>query len=140
MSKLRFTEEEMLLIQSNKNIVKCSDKAVTYSKKFKVECVKKYLEGWGPIQIFQVAGMPINLIGRDKPKECIRRWVKKYRVGNEQSLLTETRGQGMKGRKKVTIHNPAVTLEEKLKLAEARIAYLECENEFIKKLNELEGM
>nr|WP_302599964.1 hypothetical protein [uncultured Cellulosilyticum sp.] len=48
--------------------------------------------------------------------------------------MGEKRGTSNSGRPVTS----ELSLEEKLKLAEAKIAYLEMENEFLKKLDELE--
>jgi hypothetical protein len=46
MSKRKFTKEQIGELLKNANVVKCSEKSITYSKEFKVWAVKRYGEGF----------------------------------------------------------------------------------------------
>jgi DNA-binding transcriptional regulator YhcF (GntR family) len=59
---------------------------------------------------------------------------KTYSQFGEEGFYIERRGKGRTGRSS----SKDLSTEEKLKRAEARIAFLEAENEFLKKLDELE--
>ena len=86
------------------------------------------------MDIFIEHGFDLDIIGSDKPQQCLKRWRKTYEMHGEEGLRNERRGKGSTGRPS----SKDLTLEEKLKKAEARIAFLEMENAFLKKLEELE--
>ena len=122
------TEQEELL--RNPNIEKCSDKSITYSTEFKISAVKKYKNGISPIHIFKQAKIDINIIGNKNPKKALSRWKNK----SEIELFTETTGKNRSERPQIK----NLTLEEKLLKLEAKVKYLEIENELLKKLDSLE--
>ncbi|SFK34187.1 hypothetical protein SAMN04487936_113102 [Halobacillus dabanensis] len=134
MSKIIFTESQRRELESNPNIVKVSDRSITYTPEFKVKAVKENAEGKGPHQIFVEHGFDLSIIGSGKPKQCIERWRATFQKYGEEGFYTERRGKGSTGRPSSKELSP----EDKLKKAEARIAYLEAELDFVKKLDELE--
>jgi hypothetical protein len=95
--------------------------------------VKAYLEGKGPADIFKEAGFNLEIIGRDIPNGCLKRWRKTFASQGETGLLEERRGKGSPGRPVME-----VSVEKRLAQAEARIKLLEAENDFLKKLEALE--
>ena len=126
-----FTREEIEKLLQNKNVTKCSEKAISYSKAFKVEAVRLYNEeGLGSRGIFENAGFNLKIIGKDKPKGCLSRWNRIKRIKGSANLETETRGRGGKGRPKTK----GISLADKLKRLEAEVAYLKAENDFLAKL------
>ena len=55
MGKRIFTVDQMQELSKNINVAKCSDKSITYSKKFKVLSVKQYYnEGCSPKMNFSI--------------------------------------------------------------------------------------
>lgn len=69
----------------------------------------------------------MNVIGRDTPKDNLKRWRKIY---NKKGLdgLVETRGRIGRPRTK------GITPEDKIKRLETENAYLKAENDFLAKL------
>ena len=134
MAGIRFTEEQLYILSQNKNIKKVTTKSITYSDEFKVHAVKEVLVGKAPSNIFKESDFNLDVLGRDIPSQCIKRWKKLYLEHGELGLRGERRG----------IHNNKAikcdsdSLEDRLAQAEAKIAYLEMENDFLKKLDELE--
>ncbi|GEN44725.1 hypothetical protein AHA02nite_05010 [Alkalibacillus haloalkaliphilus] len=134
MSKRIFNAKQMEQLEQNPNVDKASDRSISYRSDFKIRAVKENLQGKGPQQIFTENGFDLKVIGSKKPGECLKRWRATYNKYGEIGFQTERRGKGSTGR-------PAekeLTSEQKLKKAEARIAYLEGEVDFLKKLEELE--
>jgi len=129
-----FTEHEMKLLESNPNVQHVTDRSITYSPAFKLAAVKAYEDGETPMEIFLRAGFDVDVIGHEKPKKSLKRWRETYKTRGEAGLLEDQRGKNSAGRP------PAkdLSLEEKLKQAEARIKLLEAENDFLKKLDALE--
>lgn len=122
MKQIQFTDQEREILLKNPNIIDVKGSRVKYCPKFKEYSVKEYLKGKYPSQIFIEAGIDVNILGRKNPQKCLSKWKLLYKDG----VLTQKK----RGRKV----NKELSLEEKLKEAEAKIAYLEAENEFLKKL------
>lgn len=128
---MKFNDEEVLELRKNPNVVKCSQKAITYSKDFKIRSVKQYLdENLSCPEIFRLAGFDINTLGRDIPKSRIRDWKYIYRTYGEVGLSTERRGSNSPGRPRTN----GLSEKEKLERLEAEVAYLKAENSFLKQL------
>ena len=134
MSKIIFNEIQIKLLESNPNVDHVSERSISYTPDFKIRAVKENFNGKGPVQIFIEHGFDLQLIGSDKPKQCLKRWRKTFNQFGEEGFLMERRGKGSTGRPS----SKQLTVEESLKKAEARIKYLEAELEFLKKLDELE--
>jgi transposase-like protein len=134
MSKIIFNEIQIKLLESNPNVGHVSERSISYTPDFKIRAVKENLNGKGPVQIFIEHGFDLQVIGSEKPKQCLKRWRKTFNQFGEDGFLTERRGKGSTGRPS----SKQLTVEESLRKAEARIKYLEAELEFLKKLDELE--
>lgn len=132
---VRFNPEDRVRLLQNENVLRVSDKTLTYSPDFKVRAVREsVVEGKPPQLIFLDAGFDLDLIGRDTPKHRLKKWRKVFAQRGEQGLRDDRRGKhtGVRSEAK------DLTVEEKLRRAEARVRYLEKENEFLKKLDALE--
>lgn len=131
MSKRIFTRVQIKEISKNPNVAKCSEKSITFNKEFKIDAVKKYnKQGMGPTEIFRQSGIDLNVIGRNIPKECLKRWNKAYRLKGEAGL-SEVRGKNGKGGRSKAKYE---TDKEKIEYLEAQVAYLKEENDFLAKL------
>jgi transposase-like protein len=130
---IRFSESQIRQIEVNANVLHVSERSITYQPSFKLAAVKAYLEGKGPADIFKEAGFNLEIIGRDIPNGCLKRWRKTFASQGETGLLEERRGKGSPGRPVME-----VSVEKRLAQAEARIKLLEAENDFLKKLEALE--
>ncbi len=129
MSKIIFTKEQIKKLSNNENVIRCN-KTIVYDKGFKIKAVKLYQEqGLGPQRIFIRAGFDLDMIGKEKPSECLRRWNRTYKSKGEQGLRSESRGKNG-GKKKIKFR----TDKEKIKHLEAQITYLKAENDFLAKL------
>ena len=130
MNKSKFSEEQMVLLRSNCNVDKCSDKAITYNKEFKIRAVRQYNEdGKTASQIFREACFDLNVIGKNTPKNCLRCWRRIFKTKGNSGLQVETRGR-CGGRPK----RKGLTEKERIKWLEAENAYLKAENDFLAKL------
>lgn len=122
--------ESRTKILQNRNVLKVGETQITYCPDFKIRAVRANLvEGKTPVSIFLEAGFDLDLIGRETPKHCLKDWRAMYQQRGEAGLKQDQRGKQAKGR-------PAeqeLTVEEKLRRAEARVRYLEKENELLKK-------
>lgn len=135
MSGRKLSPEARGKISQNKNVVRVSEAAITYSPDFKVEAVRANMVGGKPPHlIFVDAGFDLDLIGRETPKRCLERWRAVFQEHGEQGLRIDQRGKGATGRPL----QRELTVEEKLRRAEARVKYLERENDLLKKFRALE--
>ena len=122
-----FTDKERAELESNPNISKVLNSNVEYTQAFKEKALYEHTElGKSAKQIFQEAGIPDWLNQGEYAKSSLKRWCKR----GVSSASTK------RGRPKVTPNKPLneMTMEELRK----RVAYLELENEFLKKLEPLE--
>jgi transposase len=132
MSNRILTKEQIVELLNNSNIVKCSEKSITFSKEFKINAVKRYYEeGIPSSRIFIDAGFNLSVIGKKTPKRRLSDWKEIYKIKGENGLLIETRGRGRGGGRPKT---KGITPEDRIKRLEAENAYLKAENDFLAKL------
>lgn len=126
-----FTESEKKQLSSNPWIKKVTDDHIVFTPEFKLKAVKLNLEGHFPANIFKSHEIDISLVRPQYPAKCLERWKKTYLSKGEDAFSDETRGKGSKGRpsKKFDPTDNESLLE--------RLAYLEEENDFLKKLHAL---
>ncbi|RBP83673.1 hypothetical protein DFO70_1741 [Cytobacillus firmus] len=134
MSKNIYNEFQMKELEKNPNVLRASERSISYSSEFKTKAVTEYKSGKTPSQIFIEQGFDLEMIGKEQPKRCLKRWRETFERFGEEGFLTERRGKGSTGRPS----SKQLSIEEKLRKAEARIKFLEAENDFLKKLEELE--
>ena len=121
MAKLSESDKKRLL--SNCFIEKVTNSHVVFTTEFKIQSVKKNLNGLSPKDIFVESGIDTSLFLEDFPKKSLARWKKIYLEEGKNGFLEEKRGKGSKGRPK-----------KKFKTLEEELAYLRVENDFLKKL------
>ncbi|KAA9005171.1 hypothetical protein F4V43_08875 [Paenibacillus spiritus] len=92
MGRKTFTDAEIRLLSLNANVLHVSEKSITYAPAFKLAAVQAYLGGMMPQEIFFWGGFELDLIGRRKPKACLKRWRDIYAQYGEAGLLEERRG------------------------------------------------
>ncbi len=129
MSKIIFTSEQIAKLRKNVNVTTCSERSITWSQQFKLQAVRLYQQGMAAREIFRQAGFELSVIGRNKPKDCLKCWNKIYRTKGEFGLSQERRGAT--GRPKKILDASAA---DKIKRLEAEVAYLKKENHFLTKL------
>jgi len=126
-----FSESDKKLLIKCPHILKVTDSKVTYSPNFKIHAVEQNLKGIPAKRIFKDAGINITIFGFDYAKKCIQRWRRVHERLGVKGLEEEQRGKGSTGRPKKT-YNP-----NDIKSVKERLAYLEAENDFLKKLHAL---
>lgn len=126
MAGIRFTVEQQESLLKNRYVTKVTEKAITYSEDFKIHAVSEYVKEKSLSQIFKDAELDPNIIGTKNPKLSLQRWRTIYFREGKEGLKGQKRGRNSSGRAKTS----EMTLEERLIAAEAKIAYLQMENEF----------
>ena len=134
MGKNLYTAFEIKELEKNPNVLHVSEHAITYDLNFKLQAVQEYNNGKIPSQIFIENGFKLEIVGKRQPQKCLSRWRKTFEKYGEAGFDTERRGKASSGRPSLK----ELSVVEKLKRAEAKLKFLEVENEFLKKLDQLE--
>ena len=132
----QYSPEEQAKLMATGKVLKVNDITITYRQEFKVEAVRTYLQGRKtPQEIFIEAGFDLGMIGVGAPRRCLHRWKEVVMKYGEHALYDELRGKHSTG----CAVDRELTIEEQLRRAEAKIKYLEQENDLLKKFDRLEG-
>lgn len=132
-----FQEHEIQLLSTNPNVIRVTEKSISYAPSFKLAAIQDHKAGRTPQEIFIAAGLNLDIIGTKNPKQCIKRWNSVYQTRGESGLAEEHRGRGKGGGRPTTRD---LTADEKLRRAEARIKLLEAENALLKKSEALDRL
>ncbi|MFJ5563057.1 IS3 family transposase [Lysinibacillus xylanilyticus] len=127
MTKRYFTKKEQEQLKYNPNVQAVSEKAITYTDEFKRHFIAENEKGKFPREIFENAGLDVELIGIKRIESSGKRWRDAYRKAGVE---------GLQDTRKINSGRPSereLTLEEKLKRLEAKNRLLEAENELLKK-------
>ncbi|MBB6024955.1 transposase-like protein [Paenibacillus sp. JGP012] len=132
MSKKHFTTQEQDQLRRNPYVKNVSAKAITYTDAFKERFIQEYSQGTLPREIFQEAGFPLDVLGATRIRKASNRWRMAFQ---EQGPTGLTDGRKHASGRPLTRE---LSLEEKYARLEAKMKWLEAENEFLKKLDQLE--
>jgi len=125
MSKQRFTREQIKKISKNKNVSRCGPYSIRYAKQFKLKALRQYNEqGIGAVEIFEVAGFDLRLIGIRTPNRLMNQWNTALRPKREHETPLH----------KAKIANKRMCRGRELRNLKAKVAYLEAENDFLAQL------
>lgn len=127
----KLSEDDKKALLANKFVEKITGSQVAFSSKFKIKAVEMSLDGRSASDIFLELGVDPSYFLPDYPKKSISRWKKIYLEDGKDALKEEKRGKKAKGRPKKA-YDP-----NDLDSVKARLAYLEAENDFLKKLHAL---
>ncbi len=131
MSKKIFSQKEIKILSKNINVIKISEKSITYSTEFKENFIEEYSKGKLPRVIFEKNGFDIEMIGIKRVEQSSQRWKKSY--AKDGLLGLKDFREHSSGRPK----SRELTDAEKMNKLEAKIKLLEIENEFLKKLKKM---
>ena len=132
MSKVIFNDKQIKVLAKNPNVLRVSDKAITYSVEFKNRFIEENSKGVLPRKIFEDNGFDIEIIGLKRIEQSAARWREKYA---DMGVL------GLKDSRKSNSGRPLLrelTAQEEIERLKAKISLLEIENEFLKKVDEIE--
>ena len=125
-----FTKKQIELLSKNKYVVKVSNKAITYSDEFKELFLLEYNNGIPARVIFEKYGFEYDVLGERRISNCADRWKKQ---AEREAGLMDTRK-----------NNSGRPLErelsdvEKIDRLNNKIAILEQENAYLKKIRLIE--
>lgn len=125
MGRNYFTEEQQRELQKNPYIQKVSSKSITYTKEFKEKFEEEYRAGKLPSQILADMGIDHRILGKKRKDSLVAR-MKLYELRPEGCEDTRKNNTGRPSTKELTD-------AERIERLERKIAFLNQENEFLKK-------
>lgn len=128
MSRIKFTDENVLELVKNIYVKNISNKSITYTNEFKIHFIAEYNNGKIPRQIFDEAGFNIDIIGTKRIECASSRWRKAYEKGGVLGLDDSRFNNSGRPRMR------ELTVEEIIAKKDVEIKYLKAELELIKKL------
>ena len=93
-----FSAFEMKQLEKNPNILRVSERSITYHPEFNKVTVPTYLSGGTPARLFIDHGFDLAIIGKEQPDRSLSRWRKIYEKHGEVGLKNDSRGRGATGR------------------------------------------
>lgn len=125
MGTIQYSKEEQEQLTQLPCVEKVTEKMMVFKQSFKREAIAKSKQGYTANQIFREAGIDINKYAPKYFHHLLKRW-------KHDNLSDDIK----RGRPKKEQHKDINEMSvEDLK---ARVAYLELENDFLKKLKALE--
>lgn len=116
------TYEQIKVLRQNENVRRCNSKSIRYKKKFKEEAVRLYKEeGLAAVEIFQLAGFDLDVIGKRVPNRLMHQWKIALRPHEQIKRFKPNLPDEIKA-------------ENNVNRLRARVAYLQAENDFLAKL------
>jgi len=135
MNRKIFSKEEMTDLLKNKHVKRCSKKGVGFTSAFKINAVKQYEEeGKTPREIFEGAGIDLNIYNNDRCRSSIRLWIKVSREKGGKGIVEEQRGKKKGIGKGRTKDITELSDSKKIEYLEAMVAYQKEEIRFLAKL------
>lgn len=125
-----FTNDQVKFLSKNKYVVQVSEKAITYSEEFKNIFINEYENGLSSRLIFEKYGFPYQILGEKRIENCSNRWRKQ---ANRKEGLSDTR----KGHSDRPLERN-LSEEENIARLKNKIAILEQENAYLKKIRLIE--
>ncbi|WP_291533548.1 hypothetical protein [Bifidobacterium sp. UBA6881] len=74
MPRVAFTAKVRRYLGSLEAVESVTQYRISYSKKFRDDCMRRYAEGGSPAVIFREAGLDPKIIGYKRVERCIARW------------------------------------------------------------------
>lgn len=69
-----FSPEEVEYLRSLPVVAEATSKRITYTESFKHNCMRRYLAGESPVELFREAGLDPSLVGYKRIERCFARW------------------------------------------------------------------
>ncbi|MBC2459874.1 IS3 family transposase [Clostridium beijerinckii] len=134
MSKILFSKENIIKLEKNNNILRVSERSITYTNEFKRLFIEEYMAGKLPREIFAENGFDINIIGLKRIEQSAARWKNLY---EKDGII------GLDDSRKCASGRPRsreLSKEEIIERQEAKIKLLESQVELLKKLDTTERL
>lgn len=132
MSKKRFTLNEREQLAQNPNVLRVSEKSITYANEFKRVFIDEYMSGRTPREIFEANGFSVDVLGLKRVEQCADRWKRAYEKDGITGLADSRKEAALRPSKR------ALSPEEIMAKQEAQIKLLEAQLAYVKKLDKNE--
>ncbi|WP_204314821.1 HTH domain-containing protein [Bifidobacterium aerophilum] len=86
-----FSVEEMERLAALPAVEHVSPTRIYYTFAFQTECMRRYLDGDRPVDIFRDAGLEPRVIGYKRVERCIDRWCLSHMSDEERRLRLSRR-------------------------------------------------
>ena len=130
MSKVKFSKKAVETLKKNPYVKSVSEHGITYSEEFKNIFIKEHSEGIPTSVIFERYGFDINVLGENRIHSASKRW---RQQANREEDFTDKRA--------INSGRPLsreLSEEETIEKLKHKIAILEQENSFLKKVHLIE--
>ncbi|WP_202113207.1 HTH domain-containing protein [Paenibacillus sp. MMS18-CY102] len=132
MSKKLFNENERVLLANNPNVLRVSEKSITYADEFKRRFIDQYLLGRTPREIFEANGFDMEMLGIKRVEQSADRWKKAYDRDGIIGLADSRKEAALRPLKQT------LSPDEIIAKQEAKNRLLEAQLEYVKKLDRSE--
>lgn len=116
MEKQTYTPEQIKILSKNKSIAHCGSAKTRYTAAFKQAALKQYNAGLSAVEIFQSAGIDLDIIGKRAPNRLMNQWRTALRVDLDKN------------------ESPLNRPNNSLEMLRSQVAYLKAENHFLAQL------
>ena len=130
MSKVKFSKKAAETLKKNPYVKTVSEHGITYTEEFKNIFIKEHSEGIPTSVIFERYGFDINVLGENRIHSASKRW---RQQANREEDFTDKRA--------INSGRPLsreLSEEETIEKLKHKIAILEQENSFLKKVHLIE--
>lgn len=130
MSNKLLTKKEIEMLLKNPYVKSVSEKSITYTDEFKNIFITEYANGMIPSAIFRKYGFNVEALGYERIKTSSYRW--RNQVKREDGLCDTRKGKSGRPRTR------DLSDSELISRLEHKIAILEQENSYLKKIRLIE--
>lgn len=116
MEKQTYAADQIKILSKNKNIAHIGSFKVRYADAFRQSALKQYNAGLSAVEIFQNAGIDLDIIGKRAPNRLMNQWRTALRVNLDKD------------------ENPLNRPNNSLEMLRSQVAYLKAENHFLAQL------
>ncbi|MFB9326484.1 HTH domain-containing protein, partial [Paenibacillus aurantiacus] len=125
MSKKHFNQMERERLALNPNVLRVSEKSITYADEFKRLFIDQYMLGRTPREIFEASGFDVEMLGMKRVEQCADRWKKAYEKDGIVGLADSRKEAVLRPSKRVLSQEEIIARQEaKIILLEAQLAYV----------------
>ena len=130
MSKVKFSKKTVEKLKKNPYVKKVSENGITYTEEFKTIFIKEHLEGIPTSIIFERYGFDVNALGEARIYSASKRWRQQAKRDEDFTDKRVVRSGRPLSRE--------LSEEETIERLKHKIAILEQENSFLKKVHLIE--
>lgn len=125
MGKKYFNQAEQERLSRNPNVLRVSEKSITYADEFKRLFIEQYLLGQTPREIFEANGLDVEILGMKRVEQCADRWKKAYEKDGIVGLVDSRKEAVLRPSKRVLSQEEIIARQEaKIRLLEEQLAYV----------------